>query len=72
MNVAVLRWPEYAVERMLVDLKMTTLAFMRAPDNTAMPISDEELIEPVRENQLIVFVGHTSNRQGCRIISEGV
>lgn len=57
---------------MLVDLRMTTLAFMRAPDNTPMPINNEELIEPVRENQLIVFVGYTSNRQRCRIISERV
>ena len=51
---------------------MTTLAFLRAPDNTPMPINDEELIEPVRENQLIVFIGYTSNRQRCRIISERV
>ena len=49
MKIALLKWPEYAVERMLFDLRITTLAFLRAPDTTPMPIFDDELLEPVSQ-----------------------
>jgi hypothetical protein len=49
MKIALLKWPEYAVERMIFDLRITTLAFMRAPDTTPMPIFDDELLEPVSQ-----------------------
>jgi hypothetical protein len=48
MNLALLKWPEYAVERIILDMKITTLSYMRAPDRTPMPIFDDELQEPVR------------------------
>ncbi len=47
MKIALTRWPEYAVERILLDVRITTLAFMNQPDYLGLPLHDDELNEPV-------------------------
>jgi hypothetical protein len=47
MKEALKRWEDYAVERLLIDTRITTLGYLSEGDHFGLPIQPDEFKEPV-------------------------